>query len=115
MVRPRNIRKTVQKTYSFYEDSIDEILKVDGCAIGKNPKDIFDLGILAIKHGWSPHKDSNRVEDLKNRIKSMALTLNLYTSKFDRLVNIVEKGLDLRIDSDLKNLHEVEKKLDEVL
>lgn len=98
----------------LYEEDINEILNIDGCAVGRAPKDIFNLGILAIKSGWSPHKESKQIEHLQDRIKKLALTLNSYTGKFDRLLNIVETGLKLKIDPELKNIRDIEKQLDKV-
>lgn len=108
--RPKNSKKSIAKTYSFYEEDIDSMLNT-----GLPPKEIFRLGILAHSKGWRPHKEASQNIELKERVSKLALMLNTYTEKFNRLCVVVEKGLNIRIDPELSNVHELETKIDNLL
>lgn len=109
MARPKNKFSTSQKTWMFYDEDINALLDS-----GKAPKDVFRLGIMALQKGWSPVGESSQVGDLKDRIKSMSWTLQSYIEKFNKLAQIVEKGLKVEIDPEVVKTKELEARLQEI-
>jgi hypothetical protein len=109
MTRPKNLLSTTPKTWMFYDSDINELL-----SIGKSPKEILQLGLMAFRCGWTPAKDNKQIDELNQRISKMALVLDSYSKRFEKLCSIVEKGLDIRINDDLSNIEELTKKIDRI-
>jgi len=109
VARPKNIHSTSSKTWMFYDEDIKAVLSSD-----KAPKDIFRLGIMALNHGWHPTQDSNKVKEMQSRISHLSLTLQSYVDKFNKLAQIVEKGLKIEVDPDVVKTSELESRLKEL-
>lgn len=109
MARPKNIRPTEAKTWSFYCDDVNELLNS-----GKSPKEIFSLGILAHKRGWNPHQDGTQNQELKERIGKLALQLTATNDKLFKLYDIFETAFNLRIEEP-EDFHKVEEKLKDLI
>lgn len=111
MARPKNTTPTTQKTYVFYQEDIDK-LNQDSL----DAKNIFRLGILAREQGWSPYRENNEVDDLKNRIRAQSSLLQMYIDKFNLIVQIlVEKGFELEPEHvKYKELHKLLEEVEKV-
>lgn len=109
MARPKNTIPTIAKTISVNQADEEYI-------VGKDIqfKHIIALGVSAHRAGWNSHKDSKEIQALQDRISKISLVLGDYTQKFDRLCQIVEKGLSMKINADLSNIDELQKKIDDV-
>lgn len=106
MARPKSLHRTATKTYNLYEQDITKLLDS-----GKAPKDIFRLGILALEKGWHPAREDGEIQDLKDRLRTMSWTLQSYIDKFNRLAQLVEKGLNIKVDAEVIKTKEIEQKL----
>ena len=109
MGRPKNKITTITKNISVYaKDSeyvdINEIYY----------KNIVALGVQAHRNGWNEHKENTNVDILQERVSKLALTLDSYLKKHQKLVDVVEKSLKVKVIDDLKDFAETQKKLDEI-
>lgn len=109
VARPKNTIKTITKTISVNEES-EKYIQENGLVY----KNVISLGVAAHKNGWNSHKEGMQVEALQERISKFSLMLDSYARKFEKLCVVVEKGLNLRINDDLSNIEELQKKLDDV-
>lgn len=109
MGRPKNYEPTVSKSYMLYQADINNLGE-----IGQQAKNIFRLGMMAYKAGWSPHKESQDMMEFRTRIKTMSWTLESYVNKFNKLCAILEKTINIQVDPEVVTTKELEDKLKEL-
>lgn len=109
MARPLSLRPTESRCWRLYKDDVEKCLNS-----GKNPKDIFALGIMALEKGWSGHKDNKELQNVDLRVSKLSNMLELYISKFNDLSNIIENKLKIDVGANPANMDKLKKKLEEL-
>jgi len=70
--RPENSEKTISKTYRFFEKDVLEMLN-----IGKSPKELFRLGILALNKNPQMIARIREIEDGNNKLQAKLTQMSI--------------------------------------
>jgi len=70
--RPEMAEKTISKTYRFFEKDVLEMLN-----IGKSPKELFRLGILALNKNPQMIARIREIEDGNNKLQAKLTQMSI--------------------------------------